>query len=73
MSSSSADVSTQNQGPTILAACWVLVILPTIIVGLRLWCKLGLSRRGFGLDDGIILIALVRPPPNMYSTNPTLN
>ena len=62
MSSSSGDISTQNQGPTILAACWVLVALPTIIVGLRLWCKLGLSRRGFGLDDGIILIALVRSP-----------
>ncbi|KAJ5703006.1 hypothetical protein N7488_010554 [Penicillium malachiteum] len=58
MTSESASVDAQNQGPTILASCWVLVALPTIMVGLRIWCKMGLSGRGFGLDDAIICFAL---------------
>ncbi|KAJ5590565.1 hypothetical protein N7450_004537 [Penicillium hetheringtonii] len=57
MASESAAVDAQNQGPTILASCWVLVIVPGIMVALRLWCKLGLSRSGFGLDDVLILLA----------------
>lgn len=61
MASESAAIDAQNQGPTILASCWVLVAIPGIMVALRLWCKLGLSRSGFGLDDALILLAWVRP------------
>ncbi|KAJ5460254.1 uncharacterized protein N7458_001806 [Penicillium daleae] len=57
MAMESAAMDAQNQGPTILAVCWLLVILPGLMVGLRLWCKLGLSKRGFGVDDAIICVA----------------
>lgn len=74
MASESAAVDAQNQGPTILASCWVLVIVPGIMVALRLWCKLGLSRSGFGLDDVLILLAWVRPRCKFHSLlNPTDN
>lgn len=59
MAMESAAVDAQNQGPTILAVCWLLVIIPGLMVGLRLWCKLSLSKRGFGLDDFIICVAWV--------------
>lgn len=59
MAMESAAMDAQNQGPTILAVCWLLVILPGLMVGLRLWCKLGLSKRGFGVDDAIICVAWV--------------
>ncbi|KAJ5386696.1 hypothetical protein N7509_009237 [Penicillium cosmopolitanum] len=57
MATESAAIDAQTQGPTILAACWVLVVIPGLIVALRLWCKLGLSRRGFGWDDLLICLA----------------
>ncbi|KAJ5380321.1 uncharacterized protein N7496_002749 [Penicillium cataractarum] len=57
MAMESAAVDAQNQGPTILAVCWLLVIIPGLMVGLRLWCKVRLSKRGFGLDDAIICVA----------------
>ncbi len=59
MATDSAVMDAQNQGPTILAICWLLVIIPGLMVGLRFWCKLGLSKRGFGWDDSIILVAWV--------------
>jgi hypothetical protein len=59
MAMGSTAVDAQNQGPTILAVCWLLVIIPGLMVGLRLWCKLALSKRGFGLDDSIICVAWV--------------
>jgi hypothetical protein len=59
MATESAAIDAQTQGPTILAACWVLVVIPGLIVALRLWCKLGLSRRGFGWDDLLICLAWV--------------
>lgn len=40
MAMESTAVDAQNQGPTILAVCWLLVIIPGLMVGLRLWCKL---------------------------------
>jgi hypothetical protein len=59
MAMESTAVDAQNQGPTILAVCWLLVIIPGLMVGLRLWCKLALSKRGFGIDDFIICVAWV--------------
>lgn len=59
MTTESAAVDTQNQGPAILASCWVLVLVPGLIVALRLWCKLGLSRKGFGWDDILICLSWV--------------
>ncbi|KAJ5484827.1 hypothetical protein N7539_004815 [Penicillium diatomitis] len=46
----------QDQGPKILVVCWILVIVPGLIVGLRFYCKVMLSR-GFGWDDATILVA----------------
>lgn len=59
MAMESTAVDAQNQGPTILAVCWLLVIIPGLMVCLRLWCKLALSKRCFGLDDSIICVAWV--------------
>ncbi|GAB1197797.1 hypothetical protein APSETT444_007100 [Aspergillus pseudonomiae] len=47
-----------NQGPTILAVCWILVLIPALIVALRMYCKVMLNR-GFGWDDMVICLALV--------------
>ncbi|KAB8274002.1 hypothetical protein BDV30DRAFT_248592 [Aspergillus minisclerotigenes] len=47
-----------NQGPTILAVCWILVLIPALIVALRMYCKVILNR-GFGWDDMVISLALV--------------
>ena len=57
MNTSSA-LDAQNQGPTILAVCWILVIIPGLIVGLRVWCKITMSN-GLGLDDLLICLAMV--------------
>ncbi|KAJ5523409.1 hypothetical protein N7513_012953 [Penicillium frequentans] len=60
MAMDTAAVDTQNQGPTILALCWILVMIPGLVLGLRIWCKTALSNRGFsgfGLDDMIVLLA----------------
>ncbi|KAF3389232.1 hypothetical protein F1880_004088 [Penicillium rolfsii] len=57
MAMGSAAMDAQNQGPTILAVCWLLVIIPGLMIGLRLWCKLSLSKRGFGIDDFVICVA----------------
>ncbi|KAJ5921117.1 hypothetical protein N7466_009443 [Penicillium verhagenii] len=57
MAMDSAAFAHQDQGPTILAVCWLLVIFPGLIVALRIWCKTVLSRRGFGVDDMIVLLA----------------
>ncbi|KAJ5988817.1 hypothetical protein N7481_004027 [Penicillium waksmanii] len=38
MATESAAIDAQTQGPTILAACWILVVIPGLIVALRLWC-----------------------------------
>ncbi|KAE8155090.1 hypothetical protein BDV25DRAFT_37723 [Aspergillus avenaceus] len=46
-----------DQGPTILAVCWILVIFPALIVALRLYCKVLLNRR-FGWDDLVICVAV---------------
>ncbi|KAF7715364.1 Uncharacterized protein PECH_001429 [Penicillium ucsense] len=46
----------QDQGPKILVVCWILVIVPGLILGLRVYCKVMLSR-GFGWDDATILLA----------------
>ncbi|KAJ5113681.1 hypothetical protein N7456_002215 [Penicillium angulare] len=59
MAGASAAIDDQSQGPTILAVCWLLVALPGLMVALRLWCKLGLSRRGFGFDDGLIVVSWI--------------
>lgn len=58
MTTESAALDVQNQGPTILAVCWILVLIPSLMVGLRIWCKVMLSR-GFGWDDLVICLALV--------------
>ncbi|PIG84461.1 hypothetical protein AARAC_002301 [Aspergillus arachidicola] len=47
-----------DQGPTILAVCWILVLIPALIVALRMYCKVILNR-GFGWDDMVISLALV--------------
>ncbi|OGM46628.1 hypothetical protein ABOM_004648 [Aspergillus bombycis] len=47
-----------DQGPTILAVCWILVLIPALIVALRMYCKVMLNR-GFGWDDLVICLALV--------------
>ncbi|KAB8235904.1 uncharacterized protein BDW43DRAFT_317861 [Aspergillus alliaceus] len=47
-----------DQGPTILAVCWILVSTPALIVILRMYCKVRLNR-GFGWDDLVICLALV--------------
>ncbi|KAJ5112539.1 hypothetical protein N7532_000584 [Penicillium argentinense] len=57
MTMESAAVDDQSQGPTILAACWVLFAIPALMAGLRFWCKAKLSR-GLGLDDLLLGIAL---------------
>jgi hypothetical protein len=51
----------QDQGPVILAVCWILVLVPGLIVGLRIYCKVTLSR-GFGWDDAVILLSWVYAP-----------
>ncbi|KAJ6113368.1 hypothetical protein N7523_006685 [Penicillium sp. IBT 18751x] len=57
MTAESASLDAQNQGPTILAVCWILVLIPALMVGLRIWCKMMLSR-GLGWDDLVICLAL---------------
>ncbi|KAJ5692602.1 hypothetical protein N7462_002025, partial [Penicillium macrosclerotiorum] len=52
----SAALEAQDYGPTILAACWVLVVFPGLMVGVRLWCK-GMISKSLGLDDMIICLA----------------
>jgi hypothetical protein len=69
MAMESAAVDAQNQGPTILAVCWLLVIIPGLMVGLRIWCKVGLSKRGFGLDDAIICVAWVCVYEKFYAVD----
>lgn len=49
----------QDQGPTILAVSWVLVLIPGVVIGLRVWCKIRF-RRGFGWDDLVICVAWVQ-------------
>ncbi|KAE8381756.1 hypothetical protein BDV26DRAFT_301028 [Aspergillus bertholletiae] len=51
-------MSTDDQGPTILAVCWILIFVPAVIVVLRMYCKLTLNR-GFGWDDIVICLSLV--------------
>lgn len=59
MATESAAVDNQNQGPTIVAACWVLFTIPAMMAGVRFWCKSKFSR-GLGLDDLVLGVALVR-------------
>lgn len=62
MAMDTAALNAQNQGPTILALCWILVMIPGLVLGLRIWCKTALSNRGFrgfGLDDMIVALAWV--------------
>ncbi|KAF7588697.1 hypothetical protein BBP40_005296 [Aspergillus hancockii] len=49
----------EDQGPTILAVCWILVLVPALIVVLRMYCKVIMLNRGFGWDDIVITLALV--------------
>ncbi|KAJ5973252.1 hypothetical protein N7481_010462 [Penicillium waksmanii] len=56
--SSSVIFDGQNQGPIILAVCWVLVLVPGLVLALRIWCKTALSR-GLGWDDLVVGLAWV--------------
>lgn len=47
-----------NQGPTILAVCWILVLVPGLVLSVRIWCKAFLSRV-IGWDDFVICLAWV--------------
>ena len=38
----------------------LFTVLPTLVVGLRIWAKT-MSRRGLAWDDYLIFLALVRP------------
>ncbi|KAJ5729775.1 uncharacterized protein N7483_004283 [Penicillium malachiteum] len=46
----------QNEGLLVLAVGWILIGIPGILVALRVYCKLMLSR-GFGWDDGVCVFS----------------
>ncbi|KAJ5100639.1 hypothetical protein N7456_006691 [Penicillium angulare] len=52
----SANDAAQDDGPLILAVSWILIVIPGLIVALRLYCKVTLSR-GFGWDDGVCVFS----------------
>ncbi|KAJ5732462.1 hypothetical protein N7493_003943 [Penicillium malachiteum] len=46
----------QDEGPLILAVSWILIGIPGIMVALRVYCKVVLSR-GFGWDDSVCVFS----------------
>ncbi|KAJ5946083.1 hypothetical protein N7454_002922 [Penicillium verhagenii] len=46
----------QNEGPTILAVAWVLIVVPGVFVALRIYCKIFLAK-GFGWDDVVCVFS----------------
>lgn len=52
----------QNQGPAVLAICWLLRSLVIIVVGLRLYTRKAV-RNTAGWDDASIAVAAVSLPP----------
>ena len=47
-----------SKGQTIAVGV-IFMILPTVLVGLRVWAK-SMSRKGLGWDDYLIFLALVK-------------
>lgn len=54
-----AAMCSEYRGPLPLILAWTLGATATIIVGLRLYVKLGLRQSKMGWDDYTIVIALV--------------
>lgn len=55
-----------DMGPALLAVSWTFVSLASILLGLRVYCKLA-SRRGLWWDDWILIIAWVSKSPSCPS------
>ncbi|KAJ5831934.1 hypothetical protein N7474_000245, partial [Penicillium riverlandense] len=52
----SAILAGQNEGPTILATIWVLLVVPGLVMALRLYCKVMVSK-SYGWDDLVICLS----------------
>ena len=60
MSASVTNTDTHDKGPRILAVVWTLSALTTIVVAARVYIRQWLIRNA-GIDDYIIILALVMP------------
>jgi hypothetical protein len=56
-------IGPDNYGPVILVACWLVEVLSSIIIGLRVYCKLKRSR-ALWYDDYILIAAWVGVSPS---------
>jgi len=52
-----------SYGPRILAACWVVGVLSSVVLGLRMYCKVKRSRQPWH-DDYVLIAAWVGVPPS---------
>ena len=57
------EVAQENHNVEIVAVCSVFCALSTLMLGTRLWAK-GVSRRGLGPDDIVLVGAWVLFPPH---------
>jgi hypothetical protein len=55
----------ETVGPTIRTVTWLSVFIPFLLVSLRIYTRL-FVRKVFGLDDWVITLALVTPPPPLH-------
>lgn len=54
----SSDSDNYNEGPTVLRTSIAVTVLASLVVALRLWAR-RIKKLAFGLDDWIILAAMV--------------
>lgn len=63
----SSDFENYNEGPTVLRTSIAVTVLASLVVALRLWAR-KIKKLAFGLDDWIILAAMVSLHPHSIST-----
>lgn len=56
------EYAAEDQRATVKGVMWVVSIVPTMIVALRIYVRVTMKKT-FGWDDGVILIATVRRNP----------
>jgi len=62
----------ESRGPVLLPTMWTLAALTTVFVAARIFVRVWMVRRP-GIDDGLIIMALVRPcrpHPNIRAPAP---
>lgn len=55
----------ERRGPFLIVLISILLVLTFVIVGARLWARCRV-RRNAGLDDLLIVVALVSRTPSIY-------